>query len=171
VVVYSLDVPVPGGIERLAATLHPHLVGFDRVRERHTLVCKRFETADADPNRLFERVRRALAGAPAIEARTAGIDWFAEPVRGPGPVVYVAIESPGLHDLHRRLVAAFDPIPDLEGDDYVPHVTLARGGPVERAHELASVEFEPTEWTVSELVLHDGRHGERVASLSLPRPS
>ena len=168
-IVYSLNVPIPGGIERLAATLHPRLVGFDRARERHTLVCKRFEAPVPDPERLFERVRRALAGAPAVEARTAGIDRFAAPVRGPGPVVYVAIESPGLHDLHRRLVAAFDPIPDLEGDEYVPHVTLARGGSAERARELAAVDFEPIEWTVAELVLHDGRYGERVASLSLPR--
>lgn len=168
-VVYSLNVPIPGGIERLAATLHPRLVGFDRVRERHTLVCKRFEADDLAPDRLFERVRRALAGAPAVEARATGIDWFETPVRGPGPVAYVAIESPGLHDIHRRLVAAFDPIPDLEGDEYVPHVTLARGGSTERARDLADVEFEPIEWTVSELELHDARHEEQVRTLSLPR--
>ncbi|MGQ5515311.1 2'-5' RNA ligase family protein [Halococcus saccharolyticus] len=166
---YSLNVPVPGAIERLAAELHPRLVGFDRIRERHTLVCKRFEADDPAPDRLFERARRALAGAPAVEARATGIDWFEAPVRGPGPVAYVAIESPGLHDLHRRLVAAFDPIPALEGDDYVPHVTLARGGSAERARDLATVEIEPIEWTVTELALHDARHGERVRTLSLPR--
>lgn len=165
---YSLNVPVPGGIERLAAELHPRLVGFDRVRERHTLVCKRFETPDPRPDRLFERVRRALADAPAVEARATGIDWFETPIRGPGPVAYVAIESPGLYDLHRRLVVAFDPIPDLEGDDYVPHVTLARGGAAKRARDLMAVDIEPVEWTVTELELYDGRHGERVRTLSLP---
>ena len=43
--VFSLNVPVPGKVRRVAGDLHPELVGFDRVRERHTLLAKRFDTA------------------------------------------------------------------------------------------------------------------------------
>jgi 2'-5' RNA ligase len=164
--VYSLNVPAPGRVKRLAADLHPRLVGFERVRERHSLVVKRF--AAEDYNRLYERARRALAGTPAVEARATTIDSFDDPVRGPGPVVYLAVESPGLFAIHERLVEAFGAIPDLEGPDYVPHVTLARGGSAEQVQELRALDIEPVEWTVSELVFYDAVHDERVSTVSLP---
>ncbi len=163
---YSLNVPVPGRVKRLAAELHPRLAGFERVRERHSLVCKRFESGEA--NRLYKRVRRALAGAPAVEAHAATIEWFEEPVRGPGPVIYLAVESPGLLSIHERLVEAFGAIPALEGPDYVPHVTLARGGSMERARELRALDIDPIEWTITELVFYDPIHNERISTLSLP---
>lgn len=163
---YSLNVPVPGQVKRLAVDLHPRLVEFDRVREHHSLVCKRFETEAYD--RLYERVRRTLAGAPAFEMRVTGIEYFEEPIRGPGPVVYLAVESPGLRSLHDRLVETFGAVPDLEGSDYVPHVTLARSGSVEQANALETLNVDPVEWTVTDLTIEDHRHGERVATLSLP---
>lgn len=163
---YSLNVPVPGEIRRLAATLHPRLAGFERVRERHTMVCKRFETRDH--RRLSKRIRRALSGTPAFEARVTGIESFDDPVRGPGPVVYLAVESPGLIDTHDRLVERFNPIPDLEGADYVPHVTLARGGSAAAVDALRTVDIDPIEWVVSELVVYDAGHRERVSRIPLP---
>ena len=163
---YSLNVPVPGRVKRLAAELHPRLAGFERVRERHSLVVKRFESHEFD--RLYERTRRALAGTPAVEARAPAIESFDDPVRGPGPVVYLAVESPGLVALHERLVQAFGAIPELEGPDYVPHITLTRGGSTERVHELRALDLEPIEWTVSELAFYDAVHRERVATVSLP---
>lgn len=168
-VVYSLNVPVPGRVERVAADLYPRLTDFDRVRERHSLVCKRFESAEY--HRLAERARRALAGAPAVEARIDGIDWFAEPVRGPGPVVYLAVESPGLYALHERLVGEFGAISDLEDTEYVPHVTLARGGSKEQARALCALDVDPVVWTISELVFWDHRRGERVGTIPLPAES
>lgn len=165
---YSLNVPAPGRLERLAADLHPRLAGFERIRERHSLVLKRFESDDGGYDRLYERVRRTLAGAPAVEARVSAIDCFADPVRGPGPVVYFAVESPGLLALHERFVDAFGAVPSLEGTDYVPHVTLARGGSAEQVRTLRAAEFEPVEWTVSALSLWDPVHRESVATLSLP---
>lgn len=164
---YSLNVPLPGAVERLAADLLPRLAAFDRVRERRSLTLKRFED-DASPARLRERLRPALADAPAVEARVGGIGVFERPVRGPGPVVYLAVESPGLHRLHRRLVGAFGAVPELEGDDYTPHITLARGGSNEAVAELAAVDVDPIAWTVSELELWSAEYREAVGSVRLP---
>ncbi|MFB6157991.1 MAG: 2'-5' RNA ligase family protein [Haloferacaceae archaeon] len=159
----SLNAPAPGAARRLAADLAPALAAFDRRRDRPSLVVKRFEDR-------VDRVavREALAGAPAVEARIAGVDYFERPERGPGPVVYLAVESPGLRRLHRRLVDRFGAIPGLEGEAYVPHVTLARGGPVDAAERLATREVDPVTWTVSRLDCWDAEHGERVGSITLP---
>ncbi|MFC6731287.1 MULTISPECIES: 2'-5' RNA ligase family protein [unclassified Haladaptatus] len=156
---YSLNVPVPGEVSRLAADLFPQLVGFDRVRERHTLLVKRL--GDEDFYTLESRLRQALAGAPAFEARVTGIDSFEQPPRGPGPVVYLAIESPGLVELHKRLAATFEPVAGLEGDDYTPHITLGRGGSLD-------VDIDPITWTVSQLELFDAKHREVASRIRLP---
>jgi 2'-5' RNA ligase len=165
--VYSLNVPVPGEVERLAADLHPRLLSFETLRDRHTLVVKRL--GDESLSRVRERLRAPLTGAPAFEARITGVDYFADPPRGSGPVVYLAVESPGIERLHRRLTDEFDPIEGLEGDDYVPHVTLARGGSVEDAEALADLDVDPVTWTVSRLVLWDATYRETAASFGLPR--
>ena len=164
---YSLNVPVPGAVARLASDLHPALVAFDRIRERHTLVCKRVGDHD-DVARLQNRVRTALSDTPAFEARVTGVDYFERPARGDGPVVYLAVESPGLRDCHRRLCSSFDPADGIEGDDYVPHVTLARGGGVDAARRLAEREIAPVTWTVSRLVLWDATYEESVSEFRLP---
>ena len=153
-------------MKRLAAELHPRLAGFERVRERPSLVCKRFESDEYD--RLYERTRRALAGTPAVRARATTIESFEDPVRGPGPVVYLAIESPGLLAIHERLVEEFGAIAALEGAEYVPHITLARGGSTEQVRELRALDIDPIEWTISELVFYDAVHDERISTVSLP---
>lgn len=159
----SLNVPVPGAVRRLATDLLPELSAFDRVRDRPGLVCKRFE---GRVDRVA--VREALAGAPAFEARVVGVDYFERPARGPGPVVYLDVESPGLDRVHRRLVERFDPVPGLEGDDYVPHVTLARGGDTAAAERLADRSVESVAWTVSRLDCWDAELREAVGSVELP---
>ncbi|MFB6079625.1 MAG: 2'-5' RNA ligase family protein [Haloferacaceae archaeon] len=161
----SLNAPVPGAVRRLAGDLAPVLAAFDRVRERPGLVCKRF------PGHVDRvDVREALAGAPAVEAHVTGVDYFERPVRGPGPVVYLAVESPGLFRIHRRLVDRFGAVPDLEGDDYTPHVTLARGGDRVAAERAAARDVEPVRWTVSRLDAWDADHRETVGSIRLPAP-
>lgn len=165
----SLNVPVPGRVAAIAGDLRPSLAPFERVRERHTLVLKRL--SEADPAGLETRVRRALAGAPPFEVRVSEIGAFEEPWAGPGPVVYLAVESPGLLEVHRRLCEAFEPVPGIEGDDYVPHVTLARGGGVEAmeaVERLLDTEIDPVTWTVGELVFWDARYDEIVGRVSLP---
>ena len=168
---YSLNVPVPGTVERLAADLHPRLVVFDQIRERHSLVCKRFDVDETAYDHLRERLRVALSPTPAFEIRITGIDAFDTPVRGPGPVVYLSVESPGLYDLHRRLVEEFDIVHnELEGEGYVPHVTLARGGDSLDADRLRDLDIDPVTWTVSELDLWSQVHHEKAWTVSLPRP-
>ena len=167
----SLNVPLPGAVLALVERLRPTLGGFETVRERPTLVAKRLGRPGPDEAAALEsEVRLALAGAPAFEVRVAGVGSFVEPPAGPAPVVYLAVESPGLSDLHRRLVEAFGAVEGLEGDDYVPHVTLARGGDVDLEAALAALEVaaSPVTWTATSLDLWDARHGERAGRVSLP---
>jgi hypothetical protein len=178
--VYGLNVPVPGEVKRVAADLLPRLVAFERVRKDHALLAKRFESvgpAGGERNRqanqelatLRERVRPVLADASAFDARVTGLGCFETPVRGPGPIVYLAVESPGLDRLHRRLVEEFGAVSGLEGEAYTPHVTLARGGAPATARELVDeTAIEPVEWTVSELRFFDPRRRETVGRVSLP---
>lgn len=169
---YSLNVPVPGLVERRSAELHPKLTAFDSIRERQTLTVKRFETGRADDratlDRLRARLRPVLAGTPAFEARVADIDFFDDPPDGPAPVVYLTVESLELERLHRRLVDEFGAIDGLEGSDYTPHVTLARGGSVADAERLAVTPIEPVTWTVSALALWSGKYQEIVQRIRLP---
>lgn len=164
---FSINAPVPGRVARLAADLYPDLVAFDAVRERHSLLVKRLGEPD-HVGPLQHEARRAIADAPAFEARITGIDYFADPPVGSAPVVYLAVASPGLRALHERLVDQFGAIESLEGEDYTPHVTLARGGDEAAAARLAERSVEPVSWTVSELQFWDGTYDEAVSSVSLP---
>lgn len=166
---YSLNAPIPGEVRRLAADLHPDLFGFASIREEFTLVVKRLGTpAPGEFAGIESRARRVLAGAPPCEARIAGIDAFELPARGDGPVVYLAVESPGLREIHDRLAAEFGTAADIEGEHWVPHVTLARGGSMDRVERLTARGIEPITWTIDSLHFYDARHGERAGTVSLP---
>ncbi|QSX00921.1 2'-5' RNA ligase family protein [Haloterrigena alkaliphila] len=164
---YSVNVPVPGRVRTVANELYPDLVGFDRVREDHSCLLKRLGEAD-HVAQLQHRAHRALEGTPAVEAEITGIDYFEAPPLGSAPVVYLAVESPGLERIHVDLTDAFETVAGLEGSDYVPHVTLARGGDVATAKRLADREIEPIRWTVSELEFWDGTDKLSVSRVSLP---
>lgn len=158
---YSLNVPVPPAVARLARGLASER--FDATpRDRHTLVVKRL--GDGDPHSLAHQLRDALAGTPPFAIRLTGVEAFDTPTTGRGPVVYLAVESSALVELHRTLCERFDPVEGIEGDEYVPHVTVARGGD---AGGLVgrSVEFE---WTADALVLWSARYDEPVERISLP---
>ncbi|WP_049985559.1 2'-5' RNA ligase family protein [Halobellus rufus] len=177
---FSLNVPVPGQLKRVASELHPELTRFERIRERHTLVAKRFDTTlddDADSlPRLRERLRPLLReydtggqrDPAGIDLRVTGLDYFETPARGTGPVVFLAVESDGLRALHRRLCESFGTVSGIEGGDYVPHVTLARGGRVADAEDLVErTSVDPIEWTATELHVWDSRYREAAARLPL----
>jgi 2'-5' RNA ligase len=167
--VYSLNVPVPGELSALASRLARDIpAARARSRADHTLVLKRLGDGDDTFARLAARAREALSGAPAVEARVAGVDYFAEAASGPSPVVYLAVESPGLVALHRRLAGTFDRVEGIEGDAYVPHVTVARGGTVDAARRLADRAVDPVEWTVTRLVFWDARRGQEAGTVTLP---
>jgi 2'-5' RNA ligase len=169
--VFSLNVPVPGSVERLASDLLPRLAPFETVRDRHTLVVKRFDTTlDPDASslpRLRERLRDVLRPVTPFRATVDGVGYFERPVRGDGPVVYLSVESDGLRDLHDRLCAEFGTVEGMEGAEYVPHVTLARGGRAEDAERLARRPVKPYHWQVDEVGVWDARYREDAARIRL----
>ncbi|WP_435360076.1 2'-5' RNA ligase family protein [Haloarchaeobius sp. DFWS5] len=164
---YSLNVPVPGRVSRIASDLRPAMFGFQNIRTDHTLLAKRLGDPDHFDGREHE-VRRALRGQPSFEVQVTGIECFERPTKGPAPVVYLAVESPELVRLHESLCEEFGTATGLEGEDYVPHVTLARDGDVETARRLAERDIEPVTWTVTELEIFDARYREVAARISLP---
>ncbi len=166
---YSVNVPVPGRVSQIAADCWPLLVDFEGIRDRHTLVVKRFGTRSPDEYGALEReVRETLVGTPTFDARITGVDAFFDPPSGASPVVYLTVESPGLRSLHDRLVDRFGAVSGLEGDEYTPHVTLARGADHDAVDRLLDVEIEPTTWTVTNLVFWDAWREATVTTISLP---
>lgn len=156
----SLNVPLPPNVVQLARHLTAELPGTVRPRNRHTLVVKRL----ADPE--VEAVRRVLAETSAFGARITGLGTFDGDT---GPVVYLAVESPGLVALHERLCDAADPIAGIEGPDYVPHVTLGRGGNPSDVAAFTDRDVPATEWTVDALVGWNATYREHVDRLPLGR--
>ncbi|AGB36023.1 2'-5' RNA ligase family protein [Natronococcus occultus] len=164
---YSVTVPVPGRVRELATALYPELVGFDTVREDHSCLLKRLGEPD-HAAQLQHRTHRALEGTARLEARVTGIDYFADPPLGSAPVVYLVVDSPGLESVHARLAEEFGTVTGLEGADYVPHVTLARGGDEATAKRLADRQIDPVEWTVGELEFRAESDGLPVSRVALP---
>lgn len=167
---YSLNVPVPSSVGRLADALAGELpAARPRERGERTLVCKRLgDGAEPGTARLVERAREALAGTPPFAARVTDVDVFESPATGTGPVVYLAVESPELVALHHRLCEAFEPVAHLEGDAYVPHVTIARGATAEAAERLAARDVDPVAFEVTDLVVWDAERGLPTTRISLP---
>jgi 2'-5' RNA ligase len=168
--VYSLNVPVPGAVARLASDLARELPrARERTRDDHTLVVKRLDAGDADSfHRVAARVREALTDQPPFEVAVTGVERFTDPPTGPAPVVYLAVESPELRRLHERLTEVVDPVSGLEGEAYVPHVTVARGGDSEAAAALADREIDAISWPVEELVFWDAERGVAAGRIALP---
>lgn len=168
--VYSLNAPVPTAVAALAADLATDLPGAAvRARGEHTLNVKRLGGGDhAEYARYEAAVRDVLTGIDPVSIRVPGVGVFEDVPIGSEPIVYLRIESPALVAIHERLCERFDPVDDIEGDDYTPHVTVARGGDVERARAVAAREVDPIEWTVEELVFWDARRDQTVSRLSLP---
>lgn len=168
--VYSLNVPVPGAVASLASEVARDLPeARARVRGEHTLGVKRLDTdGDVPYDRLEARVREAIAGEPAFEARIVDVDYFQEAVVGTSPVVYLGVDSPGLRTLHEHLADVFEPLDRIEGEQYTPHVTVGRGGSLERAKRVGTRTIDPITWTVSELVFWDAKRREPVSRIALP---
>lgn len=157
---YSLNVPVPSAVARLAGRVAARLPGARRRRRgEHTLVVKRL--GETGPHRLSARAREVVSGRVPFRARVTRVNRFDSPPVGSGPVVYLAVDSPAIEVLHEELCDRFPPVADLEGDAYVPHVTVARGGDHATIERVLG-EIEPIEWTVTELVVWAGRQGQPV---------
>ncbi|QCD65397.1 MULTISPECIES: 2'-5' RNA ligase family protein [Halomicrobium] len=165
---FSLNVPIPGDVARLASDLAREWPSASpRPRGEHSMVAKRLATDDHPASVVEARAREVLADQPAVAVRITGVDWFAEPTSGTAPVVYLAVESPGLHDLHRTLCDAFHTVPRLEGEEYTPHVTVARGGDRASGRRLLDRDIEPIEWVVDELAFYDAARVVESGRVSL----
>jgi len=168
--VYSLNASFPSAVPALAGRLARELPrARARPRGEHTLVVKRLGRGDHTAYaRIEARARDAIRGTAPFDVRVTGVDWFETATTGPSPVVYLAVESPELRALHERLCAAFDPVEGMEGEGYVPHVTVARGGDPAAARRLVERDIDPIEWTVEELVFYDADRGQPVSRVALP---
>ena len=82
-------------------------------------------------------------------------------------MAYLTVESEGLRTIHDRLVEEFGAVDDLEGPPYVPHLTLARGGPSDAPAALAERSFDPISFTAKTLDFYDSERAERVESITL----
>lgn len=160
----SVNAPVPGTVKRAVSDLRVHL---NDTRSDHTLVVKRLGEADHGLA-TRKRVRQALAGQPTVEAALAGIDIFEEPASDTAPVVYLAVESPGLMALHKHLCDVVEPVPGIEGPDYVPHITIGRTTEEAAMERLRDREAPEIRWTVTELKFWDAKYEESVGRISLP---
>lgn len=159
---YSVNIPVPGEVVKLARGLAAETITATP-RRGHSLVVKRLP--DERYEQMARQVRDALAGTPPFAARVTGVELFRHPPSGVAPVAYLAVESPELRRIHERLCTVFDPVTGFEGAEYDPHVTICRGGD---AADLLDREVEPYEWAVERLAIwHPGRELE-VESISLP---
>lgn len=167
---YSVTVPIPPGVRDLADRLRPALSGFDRIRpaRTRTLVCKRLPAEDRrEYLAVARRTKAVLADVAPFPVRITGTGTFRDPPRGPGPVAYLAVESEPLRRVHERLVAEFDAVEGLEGPDYVPHVTLARGGSAAAVDRFTAREVEPIAFSATELHCYDTERAERLETVPL----
>lgn len=167
---YSLNVPVPGQVARIASDIARELpAARARARGEHTLGVKRLGTdQDIAYSRLEAKVRDLLGGQPTFELCVTEVDYFVDPPTGTAPVVHLTVESPGLVALHEQLANVFEPREGIEGDGYNPHVTVARGGRLETAKRVCERDIEPVTWTASELIFWDAIHKKPVSTVSLP---
>lgn len=166
---FSVNVPVPGRVRRVASDLHPQLVAFEHLPSDHTLLVKRLAASTpSERHRAKARVRDALHGLGPFAVCVTGVDYFATPTSGTSPVVYLAIESPGLEAAHDRLVDEFGAFDGLGGEDYVPHVTIARDGTIDAAEAATAVDVDELEWTVDRLEFYDAHDAHPVGELHLP---
>ncbi|MFB6083978.1 MAG: 2'-5' RNA ligase family protein [Halorientalis sp.] len=167
---YSLNVPVPSSVAALASRLATELpTARVRSRGRHTLGVKRLGgEGPGEYPRLEARTREALAGTEPFDVRITGVEVFEQAPVGSSPVVHLAVESEPLRDLHADLCEVFEPVDEIEGEGYSPHVTIARGGDLSAARRMAQREIDTIEWTVDELVFWDSERIKQVSGVSLP---
>ena len=167
--VYSLNVAIPGEIHALTERLRPQLLTCDTIRDTKTLVVKRFPATDRDElTRAQKKTRDALRGTDPFRIRVTGVEQFEIPASGDGPVLFLAIDSPALEAIHDRLVTVFDAAPGIEGEDYRPHITIARGGDPEVVEDILQTEIEPLSVAVNRLIYWDAQRNLPTGELRLP---
>lgn len=167
---YSLNAVIPPAANEFRDDLAEVLEPFEERRDPLTLVVKRFGSrAPTELASLTRSLGEILQQWGPIAAEIEGVDVFVDPPGGLGPVVYLDITSPGLESLHRQLVDRFGVVdPAIEGAQYVPHITLARGGPRTGIDSVMDTSLATHEWTIEELMLWTARQDTAVTRFSLP---
>lgn len=168
---YSLNAPVPEEVIGVCERYRDRLERFENTVDEHSLLAKRFHRrSPGEIEQLGMELDERLARWSPIPARIDGFDVFVDPPVGRGPVVYLTVMSPGLVSLHRELVDTYGTvISSIEGDGYVPHVTVARGGSRTAIAAITDVAFDPIDWSIDQLVLWDARYGQTIRSFELMR--
>lgn len=168
--VYSLNAVVPPAADEFRDELAEVLDPFEDRRDPLTLVVKRFGSrSNTELASLTRTLGEMLEQWGPIAAEIDGVDVFVDPPGGPAPVIYLGIRSPGLESLHRQLVDRFGVVDQaIEGAQYTPHITLARGGPRTGIDSVTNTSLPSHEWTIEELMLWTARHDSVVTRFSLP---
>lgn len=164
---YSLNVPVPGAIAERAWALRSQLLDFEQLRDELTLVIKRLPVESGiELDSELPSIRDTLSGVDPFPVSLTGIDTFCTPPAGSAPVVYFVVESPAIHSIHERFIQEYGVVPDIEGEAYTPHITLARGGG--QSTDITAIELEPITWTVDRLLVWDSKRSLPAAEFALP---
>lgn len=167
---YSLNAVAPDAVHSLIASSAELLDPFDQHRDRPALVIKRFGDLTPEGTASIQaRLNDILTGWAPMHARITGFDVFVSPPGGPAPVIYLSVESPEIEHLHETLVRAFGVVSsDIEGDRFVPHITVARGGDRTAIAPLTDQSVDPIEWTIDEVTLWDAKYELAVHRYGLP---
>lgn len=150
---YSLNVPLPGEVRRLGRSFHPVLGS--AARETYTLLVKRLDTTDTERPVVEKRVRRVLDDVTPFSITVTHVSAFDDPTTGTGTVLYLAIDSPTLHDIHETLCDVVPPAADVEGPEYTPHITIGRTTDIDRIDSVRTRDIDPVGWTVTTLTFYD----------------
>ena len=153
---WSLNVSIPQNIIRAIEEVTLGVRGWEEICEEPTLVIKRFEKKDLDGH-VKSEIRFLLESVEPFGIEIGNLERFDVAERGSSPVLYLEIKSPGVKALHENLIDIFGSVEGVEGENYIPHITIARGGSGDYI-EFSGLSCD-TGWTVEMLEFWDG--GER----------
>ncbi len=150
---WSLNVSIPQGIVRAIEEMAPVSRGWEEIVEEPTLVIKRFEKEDLDGH-IESEIKFLLENVEPFTVEIGNLEMFEVADRGTSPVLYIEVKSIGMKLIHETLVSVFGCVKGVEGENYIPHITIARGSGVK------NIDFSdfsgPTWWTAKTLEFWDG---------------
>ena len=124
---WSLNVSIPQNIVRAIEEITLGVKGWEEICEEPTLVIKRFEKKDLDGH-VKSEIRFLLENVEPFGIEIGNLERFDVAERGSSPVLYLEVKSPEVKALHENLVDVFGSVEGIEGENYIPHITIARGG-------------------------------------------
>ena len=153
---WSLNVSIPQNIVRAIEEVALGVRGWEEICEEPTLVIKRFEKRDLDGH-VKSEIRFLLESVEPFGIEIENLERFDVAEKGSSPVLYLEVKSPEVKALHETLVDVFGSVEGVEGENYIPHITIARGGSGD--YTVFSGLSCDTGWTVEMLEFWD--RGER----------